>query len=258
MSAPYPYDLTPSDGPFLGLVALQSDQTIESDLRRMLPSGSELYVSRVPSAAEVTSENLAQMERHLTQAASLLPPQVMYDVVGYGCTSGTAEIGVEVVTRHVQAGTRTRAVTQPVSALLAACDTLGLRRIAILSPYVAEVSDTLRRVLAEAGVDTPVFGSFHEAEEARVVRIDRASIEAAARDLMRDAQVDGLFLSCTNLRTLDAIKPLEDALGVPVLSSNLVIGWHMAGLAGQALVTGPAEAFARGRLFEKPFSGRAI
>lgn len=87
-------------------------------------------------------------------------------------------------------------------------------------------------MLADAGVLTPVFGSFDEAEEARVVRIDSASVYAAAVDLMQDAEVDGLFLSCTNLRTLDVIKPLEEVLGLPVLSSNLVMGWHLASLAG--------------------------
>ena len=70
----YSYTLRSEDGPFLGLVALQSDQTIENDLRRLLPQDVELYVSRVPSGAEVTSDSLAEMEHHLTGAAALLPP----------------------------------------------------------------------------------------------------------------------------------------------------------------------------------------
>ena len=181
------------------------------------------------------------MEGHLGRAAGLLPPQVGYDVVGYGCTSGTAQIGVDQIAAQVRSGTAAKAVTEPVSALLAACDALQIRRLAILSPYVAEVSARLRMVLAEAGVETPVFGSFDEAEEARVVLIDGPSIHAAALELMQNAEVDGLFISCTNLRTLDVIGPLEDALGVPVLSSNLVLGWHMARLAGVG-ITDPAEA----------------
>lgn len=254
MTAPYSYTMRAPDGPILGLVALQSDQTIEADFRRILPVATELYVSRVPSGAEVTSDSLAEMEGHLAHAASLLPPQVSYDVVGYGCTSGTAQIGAAQIAKQVQAGTQARAVTEPVSALVTACAALQLNKIAILSPYVAEVSDNLRRVLADAGVDTPVFGSFNEAEEARVVRIDSASVYAAAVDLMRDADVDGLFLSCTNLRTLDVIKPLEKVLGVPVLSSNLVMGWHMAGLAGADLAPSTPGDTWRGRLFEKPFA----
>lgn len=252
MSAPYSYTMRPPDGPILGLVALQSDQTIEGDLRRMFPVGAEFYVSRVPSAATVSSNSLAEMEGHLAQAASLLPPQVRYDVVGYGCTSGTAQIGADTIAVQVRAGTRAQAVTEPVSALVAACGALDINTLAVLSPYVAEVSANLRKALAKSGIETPVFGSFDEAEEARVVRIDSASVQAAALDLMQEADVDGLFLSCTNLRTLDVIKPLEDALGVPVLSSNLVMGWHMARLSGLSLASGESAGFARGRLFGRP------
>jgi maleate isomerase len=79
-------------------------------------------------------------------------------------------------------------------------------------------------------VATPVFGSFSEGIEEKVVRIDGLSIINAALDLCKDADVDGLFLSCTNLRTLDVIAPLEVALDIPVLSSNLVLGWHLCQL----------------------------
>ncbi|MFY9211559.1 MAG: Asp/Glu racemase [Aestuariivita sp.] len=228
----YPYSMRAPDGPILGLVALQTDQTIEGDLRRMFPIEAEFYVSRVPSGAEVSSDMLAEMEGHLGQAAALLPPQVGYDVVGYGCTSGTAQIGADAIARQVCSGARARAVTEPVSALVAACRSLSIRRLAILSPYVSEVSARLRMVLQAEGVETPVFGSFDEAEEARVVRIDEASIVAAMRDLMAGADVDGCFLSCTNLRTLGVVAPLEAEFDIPVLSSNLVLGWHMAALAG--------------------------
>ncbi len=123
-------------------------------------------------------------------------------------------------------------MTDPVTALIAACRHLGLRRLALLSPYVAAVSDQLRKVLDAKGIETPVFSTFAEAEEAKVVRIASAAIIDAARDLCADADVDGLFLSCTNLRTLPVIAPLEAELGLPVLSSNVVLAWHMSQLSG--------------------------
>ena len=86
----------------------------------------------------------------------------------------------------------------------------------------------------EAGIETPVFGSFDVSTEALVVRIDRPSIEAAAVSLMEDGDVDALFISCTNLRALDAIAPLEARLGKPVLTSNQVLAWHMMQSAGTA------------------------
>ncbi len=234
----YPYHSVAA-GPSLGLVVLQVDETIEADMRQLL-GDAQVYVSRVPSGAQVTRETLAEMAAHLGRAAALLPPAADLAVVAYGCTSGAAQIGPEQVARLVRQGRPVAAVTDPVTALIAACAHLGLRRLALLSPYVAAVSDHLRNVLGAQGIDTPVFGTFAEAEEARVARIAPDAVLDAATDLCADADVDGVFVSCTNLRTLPVIDRLEAAVGLPVLSSNLVLAWHMAQLAAVPL-TGPGR-----------------
>ena len=46
------------------------------------------------------------------------------------------------------------------------------------------------------------------------------------------AEMDAVFVSCTNLRSLSVIAEAEARIGKPVLSSNLVLGWHMLRLAG--------------------------
>ena len=242
--AAFPYRLAPEDPPRIGLVALQSDETIESDFRRLIPSTAQVMVSRVPSAPEVSRETLASMEAHLTAAASLFPEGLQFDAIGYGCTSGTAQIGPAIIAERIRAGANTMAVTEPLSSLVAACQRLNLKRIAFLSPYVASVSEHLRAILAQAGIETPVFGSFDVAEEAKVARIDPASIHDAAVALAQNTDAQAVFLSCTNLRTLDIVEPLESSLGRPVLSSNQVLAWQLMGLAG---VT--PERGASGRLF---------
>ena len=231
-AAAYPYRLDDARPPQIGLIVLQADETIEPDFRRLLPAEVELVVSRVPSGTEVTSATLSAQEAHLTAAAALLPLGARFAAIGFGCTSGAAQIGTAEVARRIRAGARTPAVTDPVSAIIAACRVLGLKRLALLSPYVAPVSERLRQTLADAGIDTPAFSSFEVAEEARVARIDARSILGAAEDVAGGGGVDGIFLSCTNLRTLAAIRPLEARLGLPVLSSNLVLAWHLLQLAG--------------------------
>ncbi len=228
----FPFTTFTDTRPCLGLVVLQSDETIEDELRTILPRDARLMVSRVPSATEVTRDTLAEMESHLTSAAALFPQAARFDVVGYGCTSGTAQIGAAHIASLIRAGTKTSSVTEPVSALVAACSTLSVTRLAFLSPYVASVSNHLRDVLRGAGIDTPVFGSFGEGDETTVAHIDAASVRDAALALMDGSDVDALFLSCTNLKTFSVIPALEDALGVPVLSSNLVLGWDMLRRAG--------------------------
>ena len=228
----------------IGIIVLQSDETIERDLMAMR-GDADVFVSRVPSGQEVTAETLESMAGHIAASASLFPQTISFDAVGYGCTSGTAQIGVSEIERLVKFGTQTKTVSQPVSALVAACEHLGLKRIAFLSPYIEGVSANLRQVLQDNGVETPAFGTFGEAEEFKVVRISGASVMKAATALVRDSKVDGIFLSCTNLRTLDLIMPLEAALDMPVLSSNLVLAWHLAQLSGNPeALSGPGRLFA--------------
>ncbi len=243
----FDYRLARRDAPALGLIVLRSDETIEADFRRLLPPSSEWLTTRVPAAPEVTAKTLAQMEDHLTAAAELFPLGMRFAAIGYGCTSGTAQIGASRVSELIRSGAETGAVTEPVSALIAACREMRIVRLAVLSPYVAEVSARLCGVLADQGIDTPVFGSFDVAEEAAVARIDGASILVAAETLMNGAEVDGLFLSCTNLRTLDVVAELEHRLAKPVLTSNLVLAWHMMKLGGLAPVPGvPGRLFVEG------------
>lgn len=226
----------------LGLIVLKADETIELDFRRLLPPDVALHVSRVESDAAVTPESLIKMKDRITGAAALLPDASAFNSVGYACTSGTTIIGADTVAARIKAGCTTQATTNPVDALVAKCARLHVSQLAILSPYVASVSDALRALLADYGIQTPLIGSFNQADEASVVRIDQPSIINAATALCAAGNVDALFISCTNLRALEAIKPIQQATGLPVLTSNTVLAWHMlhqAGVSGTDTIINP-------------------
>ncbi|WP_296643119.1 maleate cis-trans isomerase family protein [Roseinatronobacter sp.] len=228
---PFPYEVQDDTLPRLGLVVLQVDETIEQDFRRLFaPDAASLFVSRVPSGAELTPDSIARMEATLPAAAGLLPAPL--DVVAYACTSGATLIGVERVRDLVAGAVASRAVTDPLSAALAQCHDLGLRRVGIVSPYIAPVAEPIRAAFEAAGITVPATLSFGEEVESKVARIAPQSIADAVRELVRQAPLDGVFLSCTNLRTLGILKPLAREIGLPVLSSNQCLAWHMATLAG--------------------------
>ena len=230
----FSYKLEENYNPSMGLVVLQADQRIELDARQQFDPKVNLHISRIPSAETVSTDTLKQMEKDLPIAVSLLPNAVDFDVVGYGCTSGTSVIGAENIAKIVKDRCKTKHVTEPVSALIAACRHLGIERIGFLSPYVEAVSTGLRETLFLSGVETPIFGSFNEEIEERVVKISTVSISDAAVELGRQ-DVDAIFLSCTNLNTLPVIKSIEDKIGKPVLSSNQVLAWHMSQLSNGGL-----------------------
>ena len=226
----FSYELQVSQEPTIGLVVLQADQRIELDMRQLFDPITNMHITRIPSGAEVNTDTLMKMENDLPAVTSLLPRAANFDVVGYGCTSGTSVIGAAKISELIKSSCKTRWVTEPVSALIAACNHLGLSRIGLLSPYVEKVSKTLCETLQASGIETPIFGSFNEGTEEKVVQISPQSISDAAVNL-DTKEIDAIFLSCTNLNTLPIIKEIEDKIGKPVLSSNQVLAWDMARLA---------------------------
>ncbi|MBF9030349.1 Asp/Glu racemase [Rhodobacterales bacterium HKCCE3408] len=242
----FPYRLASDETapPRIGVVVLQVDETIEQDLRRLLPPDAvRLHITRIASGAELTPETIARMADDLDGAVRLLP-DTGFDVIAYACTSGTTLIGAGRVTAKVRGARDTAHVTEPLSAALSALGHIGARSVGIVSPYIPSVAEPIRAAFQQAGLEVPMSISFGEKIEARVARIDPYSVFEAGREATRRGDIDCLFLSCTNLRTLDVIPALEAETGLPVLSSNQVLAWHAARLAGAKV-----SADAPGRLF---------
>ena len=240
-----PYTLISALPTRIGLIVLQSDETLEHDMRRLLPADVDMLVTRVPSSVTVTPDTLRAMEPELTRAASLLPRAGSFAAVGYGCTSASAHIGATSVAARIKAGVQTEQVTEPVSALIAACKHLKCNNIGLISPYTADVSDRLIDVMQAAKINVCDFASFEEPVEERVVRISPDALRRAAIEMGKSSDCDAIFLSCTNLRTLDVIAAIEDATGKPVLSSNQVLAWHLGQIGGFSV-----EHTQMGRLFK--------
>ncbi|NOD96338.1 Asp/Glu racemase [Ruegeria sp. HKCCD6228] len=228
---PYTLDEDDPQAPPLGLIVLQVDETIEPEFSKIFSDRKNpLYVTRIPSGIEVTPETLAEMEEALPAAAGLLPSARPFRVVGYGCTSASSVIGSERVEELVKQSCKTKEVTNPLRAATACAADLGVSRFALLSPYIEEVNAPLRAAFSENGITMDVFGTFGQAEEAKVARISVQSVIEAATELGSDPSVEAVFISCTNLRTIEAIPEIRKRIGKPVLSSNQSLAWHMGRL----------------------------
>jgi maleate isomerase len=211
--------------------------------------GVALYHSRIPMVSEVEVDTLAQMKTDLPAAVRLFPPAVSYDVIGYGCTSASVVLGTDKVREVIQGTIPDAAVTDPLSALIAAAKTLSLHRVGVVTPYLPEITARLREKLDESGVEVTHIASFEEKDDRVVARITEASIAAAAESVARQADCQAIIVSCTNLRCLDVIPELETALNLPVLTSNQALAWHMLRLSG---ITDVQPRF--GKLFEAPLA----
>ena len=231
-------------GKRLGLIVLSTDETLENEARLVLAGQRvSLLHARIPAQAEVTPEALKTMEGHMVGTASLLPRDM--DVVGYGCTSGATVIGPERVASLIGQVQGKARVTNPLSAVIAALQTLDARRIALLTPYVESVNAPLIAALAEAGIEVAAQASFNQSDDWSVARISESSTQHAIENLVIPEGCDAIFASCTNLRVFGILEQAEAVSGLPVVSSNLALLWHMLKLAGIE-----ARGWGPGRLFE--------
>lgn len=225
----------------LGLIVLHVDETIEPEFRRLIDhDGVAVYCTRIPSGTEATADSLQEMATRIPEASRMLPPAGPMDVVGYACTSGATLIGPDAVKRSIR-GARPEdhpghfggsEITDPLTALKAACHALGIHRPAFVSPYISEVSSAVRKALETDGLSISTVGSFEQSAEHTVARIRPASMLEAIQRSGRAAPCDGVIVSCTNARTLDVIADAEAQLELPVISSNQALAWHMLRLAG--------------------------
>ncbi|MFK5998653.1 MAG: Asp/Glu racemase [Rhodobacterales bacterium] len=229
----------------LGVVVLSTDETLEPELRQITAkSGKSLYHSRIPFDPCVTPKTLARMETELPASVSLFPQHTEFGAIGFGCTSGATIIGAARVAEIIQKQFPNTSVTDPISAVIAACKALGVKRLAMLTPYRVDVSQAMCRLLEKNGLTISSFGSFEEEEDHKVARITEAATRQGVLQVGA-GDCDAVFASCTNLRTFGVIGEAEAALNKPVISSNSAFAWHLHRLAG---ITGPIAG--PGRLFQ--------
>ncbi|MFL9964314.1 ectoine utilization protein EutA [Paraburkholderia sediminicola] len=235
----------------IGLVILATDHTTEPDFAALVanePIG--IYVNRVPYANPVTPDNLRAMQPSLTAGAALILPDETLDVVMFSCTSASVMIGDAQIERAIQAAKPSARVVTPTGAAVTALDTLGARRISVLTPYTADTSQPMAEYFAAQGFAIDRFTCMGLTDDREMARISHDDIVAFACDAMaRDS--DALFISCTAVRAAPIIARIEAATGKPVVSSNLATAWMCLRLCDENEAR-PAQ----GRLMTLPLSMR--
>jgi maleate isomerase len=230
----------------IGVVA-PFDLALDRELWRWTPEPVSLYVTRTPHLNGRVGVGLAESlgDRDAITRACREVSTPAPAVTVYLCTSASYVAGMAGEARlraAMEAGGARRAITTS-GALLEALEALGARRVAIATPYDADLTERLAAFLAEAGVATS--GTRHLGLGAGIWSVDADTVRDLARGLPL-AGADAVFLACTNLPTYDVIPSLEAELGLPVLSANLVTMWAALRHLGALPADRPERLFAVG------------
>ena len=218
-------DIIKTINPRIGLIALSTDFTIEQDYRNIchqLPV--DIFVNRIPFENPLNHENYLKMANHISDVSAQILPSEDVDIVAYGCTSGTIAIGAERIKQEVNNSKPNAKVTTPITAAIKAFNYLGIKKIAVLTPYPKDVNETVFNYLNENNLTIDSFSSFNLEYDSEIAQVSNESLQKqiAKIDL---SNVDGLFVSCTALKIVDVLDKIEKLQNTTIISSNQAIIW---------------------------------
>ncbi len=215
-----------AQGKRLGALLPPMNVTFEPEINRWVPPGLTVHAQRMYRSRPVTGpEDLKEMLTHLDDDCHRLS-FAQPDFVVYACTSGSAlETGGydTAMSDRISSAVGCPASTTS-TAVAEALRHLGIRRMAVVTPYVQEINDKEMDFFRDLGFDPVSLESFLEGGSFKIPTIPQEATYEMALKADRP-EADGVFISCTNLPTADIIERLEDKLGKPVVTSNQATLW---------------------------------
>lgn len=214
--------------------------TAEPDLAAMLPPDVSLHVTRLPLNGS-SREELLRMAEGVEASATLLG-HAKPDVIAFHCTAvSTFSDALEAeILRQAAASAGCPAIATS-QAILAGAEALGVRRIALVTPYIAEINQREAAYFEQHGLNCV-------AEYGLGLRTPTEMFDvppARWLDLLRDhvpEEAEGVLLSCTAIRVLEMVEEAEALLGRPVLTSNQAMSWLLRRQLG---ISAPLVGFGR-------------
>lgn len=210
----------------VGLILPSTNTVIEPEFNQMAPKGVSIHSSRIMLLGKASEESYHAMRDDTGRAAAELATAEP-DVIAWGCTSGSCVVPRETLEGSIVTNSGIQAVST-MTAVFEALQAFGVKTISLGTPYVDFVNRTEVEVLEREGIKIAAWYGLElgETQEERrgIGRVPPESLYRLARYVDRP-ESELIFLSCTNLATIDMLDDLEKELGKPVISSNQATFW---------------------------------
>lgn len=223
----------------VGQIVPSSNTTMETEIPAMLRGREALLPERFSFHSarmrmkHVTPEELARMDADSDRCALELS-DARVDVLGYACLVAIMSMG-RGYHRTSEARLRARTlenegaapVVTSAGALVEGLQALGAKKVAVLAPYMKPLTALVVDYLEHEGIEVLDALSLEISDNLEVGAQDsRAPIEISRR--LNTANCDAVVISaCVQMPSLASVQPVEDRLGLPVVSSAVCTTWRM-------------------------------
>jgi maleate isomerase len=219
----------------LGFLVPPGNPTVEPEMTALTPSGVSLHFARM-NASGVTGSLDGQEARNREQIESLdqcttLLAMVKPAVIVLAHTATSYTLGVEpekALVAKMQAAYGCPFITA-FGSVVAALAHLGIKRVALGTPYAMVNTERGKALLEAHGLTVPSYVSLPG-----VTNIyDETPERAYQLGRMADSpEAEAVFLSGVGMPTIAALDTLEQDLGKPVISAASAMMWHALRTAG--------------------------
>ncbi|MBI4182707.1 MAG: aspartate/glutamate racemase family protein [Proteobacteria bacterium] len=217
----------------VGLISPSTNSTLEPEFYRMAPAGVSIHTSRVLQLGRQQDESYRIMAEGIARASRELAT-VEVDVIAFGCTSCTYFVSADEISATMNRLAGVPAIVT-AQAVVRALKALGAKRVALGSPRTDYVTGREVKFLEESGFEVVSVHAMTlgetEAERRAIGRVPPRSMLRLARTIDRP-EADVVFISCTQLPTVEMIAGIEEALEKPVVGSNQATFWSCLRLMG--------------------------
>jgi len=209
----------------VGLLVPSSNTVMENDLHTRLPK--DLYTVHTARMHLVTCnrECEVQMIDDYAPKAAADVGTAGIDLLVFGCTSAGSLFGA-AHDKKVCDELGARAGAPALGTLSAVNEALARRnfkRLAVLTPYVDDLTQAVAGAATVPGREIVAAYGMGIEDNVELATPTPENIVAFAKDKLSGVEMDGIFVSCTNFRALEAVPELERIFGVPVVTSNLAV-----------------------------------
>ena len=152
--------------------------------------------------------------------------------IAYACTSASYVRGVggdRDIIHRISAATGVPATTTS-SAAVSALYHLDVTRVAVLSPHVDELNQRLSRFLEGSGFEVVRMKGL--GMEAQIELLRPEEIRRIVTEDVDSSDAEGLFVSCTSMRTAGILGEIERKTGKPIVSAIQATMWEVQRLCG--------------------------
>ncbi|NKB49047.1 MAG: maleate cis-trans isomerase [Alphaproteobacteria bacterium] len=210
----------------VGLLIPSSNTNIEPEYYSVMPASVSTHFARIAMTA-VNDEGLSGQDQDVARQSELLAA-AQVDVILFCLTAASFVLGLDYDTglkQRIESASGKPALTA-AQTIVDALNTIGVRRIAMATPFVPEVNEVSRAFMAANGFDVVSIEGLGLVDNFSIALTDYETVRALVWQADH-SDAEAIVIPGGNMPCLEIAPELEQELKKPVVTTNQAGIWAL-------------------------------